>query len=193
MTPESPALYEHPAAGLGPLRVVPVDPPRDAALIHAWATEERARFWGMREATRADIEAAYAHLDTLTTHHAYLVRLHSDPVALLQTYEPTQDRVCEVYEPQPGDVGAHIMVGPARGAGRRGFTAAVLSAVTGFLWADPARRRIVAEPDVRNVKAIERLLRTGFEPGPEVTLPEVTLPEVRIPAKRARLLFLRRG
>jgi hypothetical protein len=60
------------------------------------------------------------------------------------------------------------------------------------LLADPGLRRIVVEPDARNEKAIARLLRTGFEPGPEVLLPAIDLPDVRLPAKRARLAFLRR-
>ncbi|MCM0678390.1 acetyltransferase, partial [Micromonospora phytophila] len=48
---------------------------------------------------------------------------------------------------------------------------------------DPRRRRIVAEPDARNDRAIARLLRSGFVAGPLIELPE----------KRARLLFLDRA
>jgi hypothetical protein len=51
----------------------------------------------------------------------------------------------------------------------------------------------VVEPDVRNVKAIERLMRQGFELGPEVVLPEIDLPKVYLPEKRARLAFLLPG
>ncbi|MFI9366913.1 hypothetical protein ACIG5E_38640 [Kitasatospora sp. NPDC053057] len=40
----------------------------------------------------------------------------------------------------------------------------------------------MAEPDARNDRAIARLLRTGFTPGPEIRLPE----------KQARLVFLDR-
>lgn len=48
------------------------------------------------------------------------------------------------------------------------------------------------EPDATNEKAIARMVRAGFELGPEVVLPEVDLPEVFIPEKRARLAFLSR-
>jgi penicillin amidase len=41
----------------------------------------------------------------------------------------------------------------------------------------------VAEPDIRNEKAIHRLQRHGFEPGPEIDLGH----------KRARLTFLTRS
>jgi penicillin amidase len=41
----------------------------------------------------------------------------------------------------------------------------------------------VAEPDARNDKAIARLTRAGFVPGPQIDLPE----------KRAQLVFLDRA
>lgn len=64
-----------------------------------------------------------------------------------------------------------------------GFTGALLTAfLTWVLDVDPARRRIVAEPDARNNKAIARFVRAGFVLGPEIELPE----------KRARLVFLSR-
>jgi hypothetical protein len=64
-----------------------------------------------------------------------------------------------------------------------GFTGALLSAFLAWvLAADPARRRIVAEPDARNDKAMARFLRAGFVLGPLIDLPQ----------KRARLVFLDR-
>lgn len=198
-------VYEQEIDGFGTVRLVPVDPARDAVLLHGWVTEERARFWGMGEATLEQVEEIYAHLDSLSTHHGYLVLRDGAPVALFQTYDPEADRVSECYDARPGDFGVHILVGPADGrdapagaaggaAGpERGFTANVLSAVFGFVFADPEHRRIVAEPDAHNAKAVARLERAGFELGPEIVMPEVDLPEVFLPEKRARLAFLTRS
>ncbi|WP_455355090.1 GNAT family N-acetyltransferase [Streptomyces sp. SYSU K217416] len=189
------AVHEQLVDGLGTVRIVPVDPPADAAVIHRWVTEERARFWGMGDTTREQVEEIYTHLDSLTTHHAYLVHLGDEPVALFQTYEPEADRVSECYDVEPGDIGVHLMLGPATGGPRPGYTAALLSVFVGHVLSGPGRRRVVAEPDARNEKAIARLQRTGFALGPEVVLPEVVLPEidlpeVYLPEKRARLAFL---
>ncbi|MDX6351575.1 MAG: hypothetical protein QOF84_6365 [Streptomyces sp.] len=84
----------------------------------------------------------------------------------------------------PGDFGIHILIGPPPPTGPEpGFTGALLSAFLAWvLAADPARRRIVAEPDARNDKAIARFLRAGFVLGPLIDLPQ----------KRARLVFLDR-
>ncbi|MEU9983993.1 GNAT family N-acetyltransferase [Streptomyces sp. NPDC050856] len=183
------AVYEQAVDGFGTLRLARVDPARDAALLHSWVSEERARFWGMRETTVDDVREVYAHLDSLTTHHAFLAYRDGEPVALFQTYEPGADRVSECYDAQPGDIGVHLLIAPA-GAPERGFSARLVKGLTAFALQD--HRRIVAEPDAANDKAIALLVRAGFEPGPEVVLPEIVLPEVHLAEKRARLLFLSR-
>ncbi|NJP27594.1 acetyltransferase [Microbispora hainanensis] len=176
------AVWEQTVEGFGTFRIVPVDPPADADLIHSWVTEERARFWGMLDASRERVLEIYDYLDGLATHHAYLVCRDDRPVALFQTYEPEADPVGECYDVQPGDFGVHLLVGPATGKGERGFTPALLSVLLAYVFADPRHTRIVAEPDTRNDKVIDRMLRTGFTLGPEIDLPD----------KRARLLFLAR-
>ncbi|WP_418956342.1 GNAT family N-acetyltransferase [Streptomyces tritici] len=183
------APYERTVEGFGTVRVEPVDPDRDAALIHGWVADERARFWGMKDATVEQVREIYAHLDSLDTHHGFLVRLDGEPVALFQTYEPEADRVSEVYEVRDGDLGVHLLIAPSD-TPRPGFTAGVLTALVDF--ALTGRTRLVAEPDAANEKAIARLARAGFALGPEVVLPEVDLPEVFLPEKKARLAFLTR-
>ncbi|MEU4128756.1 GNAT family N-acetyltransferase [Streptomyces wuyuanensis] len=186
------ALYRETVDGVGTVHVRRLDPARDADVVHSWVSEERARFWGMRETSREEVREIYEHLDSLTTHHAFLIVLGDEPVMLFQTYEPEADRVSECYEVEPGDIGVHLMIGPAKGKPRPGFTAAMLRVLIGHVLVDPQVRRIVAEPDVRNGRAIDRLRRTGFELGPEIVLPEIDLPEVFLPEKKARLAIMRR-
>lgn len=183
------AEYEQTVEGFGTVRVDRIDPDRDAALIHGWVTEERARFWGMADTTVDQVREVYTHLDSLTTHHGFLVHRDGEPVALFQTYEPAADRVSECYEVQPGDIGVHFLIGPGS-TPETGFTSGLLTALIDFALKD--HTRVVAEPDAANEKAIARLARAGFELGPEVVLPEVDLPEVFIPEKKARLAFLPR-
>ncbi|MFF7439518.1 GNAT family N-acetyltransferase [Streptomyces sp. NPDC008122] len=175
--------------GFGTVTVRPVDPDADAHLLHGWVNEERARFWGMVGTTVEQVREIYAHLDSLTTHHGYLVSRDGEPVALFQTYDPAADRVSECYEALPGDIGVHLFVAPGL-APEPGFTGRLLTALVDFSLTD--HTRIVIEPDAANEKALARMTRAGFELGPEVVLPEVDLPEVFIPEKRARLAFLSR-
>ncbi|MCB5183340.1 GNAT family N-acetyltransferase [Streptomyces antimicrobicus] len=176
--------------GFGTVTLTPVDPAVDAPLLHSWVTQERARFWGMAGASVELVQEIYEDVDRRDTHHAFLVRLDGEPVALFQSYDCAEDRVSECYEVQPGDIGVHLMVGPARDGARAGFSAALISVFIAYVASLPGARRIVGEPDAGNTKALARLERSGFTLGPEVELPEIDLPEVHLPAKTARLAFL---
>ncbi|MEY2231882.1 MULTISPECIES: GNAT family N-acetyltransferase [Streptomyces] len=175
--------------GFGTVTITPVDPAADSALIHSWVTQERARFWGMGEASRELVQEIYEDVDRRTTHHAFMVSRDGEQVALFQTYDCAEDRVSECYEVRPGDVGVHLLIGPTTGPAEHGFTGSLMTAFIGFVFCDEAARRVVVEPDARNTKAISLMERTGFVLGPEVVLPEIDLPEVYLPAKPARLAF----
>ncbi|QGV81278.1 GNAT family N-acetyltransferase [Streptomyces ficellus] len=179
-------VYERSVDGFGTVRVVRVDPARDAELLHGWVSEERARFWGMRGAGPDDVREIYAHLDSLTTHHAFLAYHDGEPAALFQTYEPAADRVGECYDVREGDIGVHLLMAPAD-TPVPGFSRHMVSVLVSF--ALTGHERVLAEPDAANAKAIALLERSGFERGPEVVLPEIVLPEVHLPEKRALLLF----
>ncbi|MGW7397010.1 GNAT family N-acetyltransferase [Streptomyces cyaneofuscatus] len=179
-----PAVHEQKVEGFGVVRLVPVDPAADAELLHGWVTEERARFWGMADHTREQVREIYEFVDSLPTHHAYLALRDGVPAALFQTYEPDADPVGECYDVQPGDFGIHLLIAPAEGEGAvKGYTDALLTAFIGYVFSDPAHLRVVVEPDARNEKALARMVRVGFELGPEIEKPE----------KTARLAFLTRA
>ncbi|WP_435598106.1 GNAT family N-acetyltransferase [Streptomyces anulatus] len=179
-----PAVHEQKIEGFGTVRLVPVDPAADAGLLHGWVTEERARFWGMADHTREQVREIYEFVDSLPTHHAYLALRDGVPAALFQTYEPDADPVGACYDVQPGDFGVHLLIAPAEGEGAvKGYTDALLTAFIAHVFSDPAHLRVVVEPDARNEKAIARMVRIGFELGPEIRKPE----------KTARLAFLTRA
>lgn len=112
------AVHEDVADGFGSVRVLPLDPAADAAVLHRWVSGERALFWGMNGLTEQQVAEIYAHMDTLDTHHAYLLVKDGEPAALLQTYEPEADRVGDCYPVEPGDIGIHLLVAPAGSRGR---------------------------------------------------------------------------
>ncbi|MFI6407911.1 GNAT family N-acetyltransferase [Streptomyces sp. NPDC050548] len=192
-TPTRQPVHEQHVDGFGTVRVLPLDPAADAEVIHRWVSEERAAFWGMNGLTRAQVAEVYAHMETLDTHHAYLVLRDDEPVALLQTYEPAADRVGDCYAVAPGDIGIHLLLAPAGPDGARpGWSAALMDVLAAYVLLGPDRRRIVVDPDVRNEKAIARFLRQGFLAGPRVVLPEIDIPDVFLPETHAQLAFLPR-
>ncbi|WP_381567421.1 GNAT family N-acetyltransferase [Streptomyces eurythermus] len=195
-TPRNPMtdLHVQHIDGFGTVRIRPVDPEGDAELIHSWVSDERAVFWGMNGLGRDRVAEIYAHMATLDTHHAHLVTKDGEPAALLQTYEPSADRVGECYDVRPGDLGVHLLLAPAGPDGPHpGWTSGLVKAMTTYVLRVLDRPRIVIDPDVRNTKAIARFERQGFTRGPAVVLPEVDLPEVYLPEKHAQLAFLERA
>ncbi|MCB5165826.1 acetyltransferase [Streptomyces bambusae] len=185
-------VYSETVEGFGTVRFTPVDPAADSAVLHAWVVEERAEFWGMNGASRELVQEIYEDVDRRDTHHAFMVRLDDEPVALFQTYQPSEDRVSECYEVQEGDIGIHLMLAPASDRPRPGFSRTLIGSLTRFVFRDPAVLRAVGEPDARNEKALALLGRIGFVRQGEITLPEIDLPEVHLPEKRAVLAFLDR-
>ncbi|MFF5472699.1 GNAT family N-acetyltransferase [Streptomyces achromogenes] len=195
-TPRNPMtdLHVQHIDGFGTVRIRPLDPEGDAELIHSWVSDERAVFWGMNGLTRDQVAEIYAHMAGLDTHHAHLVTKDGEPAALLQTYEPSADRVGECYDVRPGDLGVHLLLAPAGPDGAHpGWTSGLVRAMTTYVLRVLDRPRIVIDPDVRNTKAIARFERQGFTRGPAVVLPEVDLPEVYLPEKHAQLAFLERA
>jgi hypothetical protein len=149
------SVYDGELAQLGRLRLVEIVPEADADLIHSWVREERARFWGMGAMNRDEVRSVYSFLDSLDTHHGYLMLVEDRPVGIFQTYEPLHDPVGEAYPARPEDTGLHLLLAPAAQPVPN-FTAELMSGLIGFLLADPSKDRVVAEPDARNNKAIGR-------------------------------------
>ena len=176
------SVYEEDLPALGRLRLIRVIPEADADLIHSWVREERARFWGMRDLDRDEVRDIYGFLDGLDTHHAYLMSVADSPAGIFQTYETLEDPVAEAYAAGPGDTGMHLLLAPATRPVRN-FTPILVAGLVRFLLSDPAKDRVVAEPDARNDKAIRRFQGCGFEPGSKVQLAE----------KEAQLVFLTRA
>ncbi|MBY8880810.1 GNAT family N-acetyltransferase [Actinacidiphila acidipaludis] len=148
----------------------PVDPRADAALLHRWVTHPKAVFWLMADANPYDVERAYADIAQAPHQDAFVGLSDGRPAFLMERYDPARVELAGLYPAEPGDVGMHFLVAPAEQP-VHGFTRAVIRAVMTELFADPATRRVVVEPDVRNT-AVHALNRTvGFEPAARITTP----------------------
>ncbi|AMW10641.1 acetyltransferase [Streptomyces qaidamensis] len=168
--------------GIGTLTVRPLDPLKDAGLLHSWVTHPKAAYWMMQDAKLQDVEREYMRIAAHEHHHAYLGLHEGRPAFLMEKYDPRYVELEGLYDPEPGDVGMHFLVAPTDRP-IHGFTKAVITAVMDELFADPRTRRVVVEPDVSN-KAVHALNEAvGFVPEREIDKPE----------KRALLSFCTRA
>lgn len=169
------------STGIGTFTFRPLDPLRDAELLHGWVTDPKAAFWMMQDAKLQDVEREYMRIAAHEHHHADLGLHDGVPAFLMEKYDPRYVELVGLYDPEPGDVGMHFLVAPTDRP-ISGFTKAVITAVMDELFADPRTRRVVVEPDVGN-KAVHALNEAvGFVPDREIDKPE----------KRALLSFCTR-
>ena len=175
--PGGSVLDERPVDGLGVLTTAVLDLDADVPTLHAWCTARGTAFWGLGGLTVDELRDTYAVVDAMAHHHALLVRIDGVPVALVQAYEPAHDPVGEVYDVQPGDLGAHVLVGARPPRPVAGYAPRLLRAMCQVLADGTGATRIVGEPDARNAALLRVVERIGFTLGPEVDLP----------TKRARL------
>jgi len=181
--------------GAGTLTAHVLDPVADVDVLHAWVNRPHAGFWGLAGLTRDELSATYAFVDSLPTHHAYLVRWDGEPVVLVQLYHPEDDPVATAYDAQPGDLGMHFFKGADGPAQRYGVApwTVIGPAVLGLALAGPGTRRLVVEPDARNRAAITRMAAFGFEPAGTVRFESPQGPKEAVlafcPRERAEALL----
>lgn len=146
-------------------------PISDFELLHGWVTHPKAAFWMMQDASLADVEREYMAIAAAEHHDAFIGEYEGEPAFLMERYDPAHVELVGLYDAQPGDVGMHFLVAPTDKP-VHGFTRAVITAVMEELFADPATRRVVVEPDVRN-DAVHRLNEAvGFEIVEKIAKPE---------------------
>jgi RimJ/RimL family protein N-acetyltransferase len=151
----------------------PLDPAGEADLLHAWVTDPKAAYWMMQDQSIAEVVRAYEEIVAHPHHDAFLGALDGEYCFLVERYDPARVELAGLYAARPGDVGMHFLCAPA-GTPRHGFTRAVITTVMAFLFDDPAARRVVVEPDIRNTAVHALNAFVGFVPEGPLEKPEKT-------------------
>ncbi len=165
--------------GLGEISIDTLNIETDIELIHQWVSQDRAKYWGMSDYEKKDVELVYEYIDAQSHHNSFMIRLDGKPISFFQLYAPNKEEVGSKYEVLKGDVGLHIFVAHSDSP-TKGFTNKVLDIIRDFTFSTNENRRIIAEPDSRNDKMLKRFMHYGFSFGDTITLA----------AKQAQLVFL---
>lgn len=150
-----------------------LDVEADGALLHRWVTHPKAVYWMMQDADEATVVAAYRRIAAHPHHDAYLGLHRGEPAFLVERYDPRHVELAGRYDAQDGDVGMHFLTAPTD-TPIHGFTRAVITTVMAWLFADPATRRVVVEPDVRNTAVHALNAAVGFTVVGPIEKPEKT-------------------
>jgi len=155
------------------LTIEPLDLDTHVALLHQWVSHPRSAFWGMVEATLAEVAAEYSRIAAEPHHHAHLGRADGVPQFLVETYDPRHSELSGLPDLAEGDVGMHVLVAPPV-TPRPGFTRQVFRTVMTLCFQDDSVRRVVVEPDVRNDRIARLNAAAGFVVARHITLPTKT-------------------
>ncbi|MEV1146251.1 GNAT family N-acetyltransferase [Micromonospora sp. NPDC049799] len=146
---------------LGEFALRTLDPDADAALLHGWVTHPKAVFWMMQDADLARVADEYRRIAAHPHRDAYLGLWRGTPAFLAERYDPAHVELVGLHAAVEGDVGMHFLCAPTD-TPVRGFTRAVITTVLDWIFADPAVRRVVVEPDVRNTAVHALNAAVGF-------------------------------
>ncbi|GIH71521.1 GNAT family N-acetyltransferase [Sphaerimonospora thailandensis] len=147
---------------LGEFSVRPLDLDADAETLHRWVTHPKAAFWMMQGHDLARVVDEYRAIAEHPHHDAFVGLVDGRPAFLVERYDPAYVELVGLYDFQQGDVGMHFLCAPAD-TPVHGFSLAVITTVMELLFADPATRRVVVEPDVRNTAVHALNAAVGFE------------------------------
>lgn len=149
----------------------PLDLDHDVDTLHDWFSQEHGRFWGLMGKTVDEVREIYRSTTSRSGTEVLVGVLEStqQPLFLLECYDPRVEEVGQHYTVQPGDRGFHIFVAPVD-AVVPSLTYWIFQSVIHCMFADPAVRRIVAEPDALNSRVFARLRQAGFHLGETVQL-----------------------
>ncbi|MEU5949787.1 GNAT family N-acetyltransferase [Micromonospora sp. NPDC047465] len=156
---------------LGEFALRTLDPDADAALLHRWVTHPKAAFWLMQDADVALVAQEYRRIAAHPHHDAFLGLHDGRPAFLAERYDPARVELVGLHDAADGDVGMHFLCAPTD-APVHGFTRAVITTVLAWLFADPATRRVVVEPDVRNTAVHALNAAVGFTVVGRIAKPE---------------------
>jgi RimJ/RimL family protein N-acetyltransferase len=157
--PAEPYIGHYP--GIGRLSLRPVDGAGDVHCLHGWLNAEHARFWGMNGYSFAHVADYLRQLDRNPHAAGFCGSLDGEALFWVETYAPRHDPVGEHYPVAPGDRGMHFLVAPPT-RHVRGLTRAVMHCIQSWMFRDPVVKRIVVEPDIRNLKIHPINLGAGF-------------------------------
>ena len=176
-----PVPQKNAVKGLGEISIDGLNLENDVALIHEWVTQDRAKFWGMTDYEKKDVELVYEYIDAQSHQNTYMIRLDGAPICFFQLYDPRHEEIGTKYEVLKGDIGFHVFVGPSN-IRIKGFATKLYSVIQGFIFSHDEHLRIVGEPDSRNDKILKRAEQYGFSFGETVELSN----------KKGRLSFFER-
>ena len=134
---------------------------KDLPVIHNWVNQPYAlEFWQMNGDFN-QLHTIYQHMESNPNSHSFIGLLGDQPVCQFDVYSVFADELKDHINAEPHDCGCHLLMAPNVKA-VRGLTLTIIRAFLEHYFSFPDAKRLYAEPDVNNARAIALLERSGF-------------------------------
>ena len=154
----------------GRFTLTPVKIDRDLPLIQSWMNDpDVARYWELDGPPERTSEHVRAQLELPHT-QPLLARLSGRAIGYWELYRAADDPLAAHYAAEPDDLGVHLLIGEGdcRGIGLGGV---LLRALADAVQRERPRR-LVAEPDERNLASVRAFTAAGFTAADTLDLPD---------------------
>ena len=149
--------------------------PEHLELLHGWLQQPHVRaFWDDGHRTLEQVQQHYFEPDPDGS--SFVFTLVHRPLGYLQAYRVDPESEYGPWRSPQGETwGIDLLLGEAADTGQ-GYGPQVIAAFLAF-WkgARPELRRVLIDPDARNIRAIRAYRKVGFSGVREVLRPPVTL------------------
>jgi RimJ/RimL family protein N-acetyltransferase len=154
----------------GRFTLTPVKIDRDLPLIQSWMNDpDVARYWELDGPPERTSEHVRAQLELPHT-QPLLARLSGRAIGYWELYQAADDPLAAHYAAESDDLGVHLLIGESdcRGIGLGGV---LLRALADAVQSEKPRR-VVAEPDERNLASVRAFTAAGFTAAATLDLPQ---------------------
>ena len=138
---------------------------RDLPLVACWLQQPQVRAW-WGQAIR-ELHLIRRNLSNVTV-DCFLIRYRGRPIGYLQCYDPAGDPFRTLPVEPRATRGIDLLIGIARS---RGHGTAVLRLASDRLLAKRDVRRVITDPDPRNLASLRAFEKAGFRDAGEMLLP----------------------
>jgi acetyl CoA:N6-hydroxylysine acetyl transferase len=154
----------------GRFTLSPVRPDRDLPMLHRWMNDPAVDEYWQLGGDLSRVADYLAEQQAMPHTRSFVGRLSGRAIGYWEVYRAAEDRLGRYYPVGPDDLGVHLLIGEpdCRGIG---LGALLLTALADALQAERPRR-LVAEPDERNLASVRAFARAGFRRTGTVALPE---------------------
>ena len=170
MTALKAALWYDVPTEAGRFTLAPVKPDRDLPLIQRWMNDpDVARYWELDGPPERTTEHVRTQIDAPHT-QPLMARLSGRAIGYWELYQAAEDRLAAYYAAEADDLGVHLLIGErdCRGIGLGGV---LLRALADAVQREQPRR-VLAEPDERNLASVRAFAAAGFLAVGTIDLPE---------------------